>query len=195
MNIRVFSALLQDRRELRTATDTSGIQNGGRVANLAILAGIWAHCSRRLLVTPVNAAFDQGCRRRRPRGSVAPIARGPSSPRTGISLKWEAATAPPAGPGRSRCAALDSSAATRQGIKNTISPARNVGERARRRLTRLRIWRSVGAERPLQKAPVNCRKRPKRRGPSSGQGGKMVALPLRRRQRSSATWRLRQMHA
>jgi len=134
MNIRVFSALLQDRRELRTATDTSGIQNGGRVANLAILAGIWAHCSRRLLVTPVNAAFDQGCRRRRPRGSVAPIARGPSSPRTGISLKWEAATAPPAGPGRSRCAALDSSAATRQGIKNTISPAGNVGERARRRL-------------------------------------------------------------
>jgi hypothetical protein len=36
-------------------------------------------------VTPVNAAFDQGCRRRRPRSStaaassVAPIARAPSS--------------------------------------------------------------------------------------------------------------------
>jgi hypothetical protein len=32
----VFWPLLQDGRELRTATDTSGIQNGGRVANLAI---------------------------------------------------------------------------------------------------------------------------------------------------------------
>jgi hypothetical protein len=50
MNIRVFLALLQDGRELRTATDTSGIQNGGRVANLAIFAGIWTHSSRRLLV-------------------------------------------------------------------------------------------------------------------------------------------------
>ena len=38
------------RRELRTATDTSGIQNGGRVANLAMFAGIWTHSSRRLLV-------------------------------------------------------------------------------------------------------------------------------------------------
>ena len=36
--------------------------------------------------TPVNTAFDQGCRRRRPRGSFAPIARAPSSLRTGISL-------------------------------------------------------------------------------------------------------------
>jgi hypothetical protein len=50
MIIRVFSALLQDGRELRTATDASGIQNGGRVANLAIFAGIWTHSSRRLLV-------------------------------------------------------------------------------------------------------------------------------------------------
>src|ERR1019366_6181977 len=48
---------------------------------------------------PVNAAFDQGCWRRRPRSSTAaaaaasssfaPIARAPSSPRTGISLKWK----------------------------------------------------------------------------------------------------------
>ena len=45
-----FSALLQDGRELRTATGTSGIQNGGRVANLAIFAGIWTHSSRRSLV-------------------------------------------------------------------------------------------------------------------------------------------------
>ena len=50
MNIRRCSALLQDGRELRTATDTSGIQYGGRVANLAIFAGIWTHFSRRSLV-------------------------------------------------------------------------------------------------------------------------------------------------
>jgi hypothetical protein len=50
----------------------------------------------------VNAAFDQGCWRRRPRSSTAaaaagsssfaPIARAPSSPRTAISLKWKSAT-------------------------------------------------------------------------------------------------------
>jgi hypothetical protein len=78
----------------------------------------------------VNAAFDQGCRRRRPRSStaaasaVAPIARAPSSPRTGISLQRNPAppaTSPSCGlkplhhPGggcgsvcRSRCAAPDS---------------------------------------------------------------------------------------
>jgi hypothetical protein len=60
------------------------------------------------------------------------------------SLKWKSATSVSsrsAGPGRSssiappkpKCAAPDSSATTRQGIKNTIAPARNVGERARRR--------------------------------------------------------------
>jgi hypothetical protein len=80
--------------------------------------------------SPVNAAFDQGCWRRRPRGSFAPIARAPSSPRTAISLKWKSATSVSsrsAGPGRSssiappkpKCAAPDSSATTRQGIKNT----------------------------------------------------------------------------
>ena len=36
-------------------------------------------------------------------------------------------------PPKPKCAAPDSSATTRQGIKNTISPAGNVGERARRR--------------------------------------------------------------
>ena len=100
---------------------------------------------------PVNAAFDQGCWRRRPRcstaaaASFAPIARAPSSPRTrNITKKWKSATAVSsrsAGPGRSssiappkpKCAAPDSSATTRQGIKNTSSPAGNVGERARRR--------------------------------------------------------------
>ena len=51
---------------------------------------------------PVNAAFDPGRRRRRPRGSpaaassVAPIARAPSSPRTGISLKNGNRRTPPA---------------------------------------------------------------------------------------------------
>jgi hypothetical protein len=36
-------------------------------------------------------------------------------------------------PPKPKCAPPDSSATTRQGIKNTIAPARNVGERARRR--------------------------------------------------------------
>ena len=104
--------------------------------------------------SPVNAAFDQGCRRRRPRSStaaassVAPIARAPASPRTGISLKrnrrrrrphhLRPAAAAPARAGRAGIAPpklrrAGFSATTRQGIKNTISPAGNVGERARRR--------------------------------------------------------------
>jgi hypothetical protein len=37
-------------------------------------------------------------------------------------------------PPKPKCAAPDSSATTRQGIKSTIPPARNVGEKARRRL-------------------------------------------------------------
>jgi len=51
------------------------------------------------------------------------------------------------------CTAPDSSATTRQGIKNTISPAGNVGERARRRLqsTRLSI-RAVGAVDPVARS-------------------------------------------
>jgi hypothetical protein len=48
----------------------------------------------------------------------------------------------PGGPSRSRCAAPESSATTRQGIKNTISPAGNVGERARRSQC-CGIWRSL----------------------------------------------------
>jgi hypothetical protein len=57
--------------------------------------------ARKANTSPVNAAFDQGCWRRRPRSStaaassVAPIARAPSSPRTGISLKWKSATSVP----------------------------------------------------------------------------------------------------
>ena len=93
---------------------------------------------------PVNAAFDQGCWRRRPRGSFAPIARAPSSLRTGISRKWKSTAPPAASPSaragraasrrpRAKCAEPESSATPRQGIKNTISPAGNVGKRARRR--------------------------------------------------------------
>ncbi len=122
---------------------------------------------RAKVAVPVNAAFDQGCWRRRPRSSTAaassfaPIARAPSSPRTAISLKWKSATSVSsrsAGPGRSssiappkpKCAAPDSSATTRKGIKNTIAPARNVGERARRshQSTPLSI-RAVGAVDPV----------------------------------------------
>jgi hypothetical protein len=89
---------------------------------------------------PVNAAFDQGCWRRRPRGSFAPIARAPSALRTGISRKWKS-TAPPAASPSARAGRAASRRrsqnAPRQGIKNTISPARNVGERARRRIPKL----------------------------------------------------------
>ena len=61
-------------------------------------------------------------------------------------------------PPKPKCAAPDSSATTRQGIKNTISPAGNVGERARRRhpSTRRSI-RAVGAGDPVP------RQRPQRR--------------------------------
>ena len=56
-------------------------------------------------------------------------------------------------PPKPNCAAPDSSATTRQGIKNTISPAGNVGERARRRLqsTRLSI-RGVGGVDPVARS-------------------------------------------
>jgi hypothetical protein len=89
--------------------------------------------------------------------SFAPIARAPSSPRTGISLKWKSATSVSsrsAGPGRSssiappkpKCAAPDSSATTRQGIKNTIAQARNVGERARRRHVDAQVLAAIAKE-------------------------------------------------
>ena len=48
MNIGAFSASLQDRREVWTATSTSGSPNGGRAADLAIFVGIWTYCSRQL---------------------------------------------------------------------------------------------------------------------------------------------------
>jgi hypothetical protein len=50
MNIRGFPAFLQDRREVQTATGTSGSPNGGRGANLAIFLGIWTHASYWLLL-------------------------------------------------------------------------------------------------------------------------------------------------
>jgi hypothetical protein len=48
VNIGAFSASLQDRREVWTATSISGSPNGGRAADLAIFAAIWTYCSRRL---------------------------------------------------------------------------------------------------------------------------------------------------
>jgi hypothetical protein len=92
----------------------------------------------------VNAAFDQGCWRRRPGSSTAaaaaasssfaPIARAPSSPRTGISLKWKLGD----GAAGDRTIVRPAAATTRQRIKSTIVPARNVGEKARRRPGRRR---------------------------------------------------------
>ena len=55
-------------------------------------------------------------------------------------------------PPKPKCAAPDSSATTRQGIKSTIPPARNVGERARRRLS---FWRLTAL--PLAKPIVQQR--------------------------------------
>ena len=50
MNIRVFRPYYKTDASSGRLPTTSGIQNGGRVANLAIFAGIWTHSSRRLLV-------------------------------------------------------------------------------------------------------------------------------------------------
>ena len=76
------------------------------------------------------------------------------------SLKWKSATSVSS---RSAGAAPESSATTRQGIKNTISPAGNVGERARRRLGALqnlpivvdRLRRSRRRHRPDQAKPTS----------------------------------------
>src|SRR6478609_10128309 len=48
INVRVFPALLQDRREVLTATSTSGSPNDGRGVDLAIFTGIWTHSYCRL---------------------------------------------------------------------------------------------------------------------------------------------------
>ena len=92
---------------------------------------------------PVNAAFDQGCRRRRPGSSSGRIvgrSDRPSSivaPNRNITKKKSAtssaAAAPPRRPEQVEMRRAGFSATTRQGIKNTSSPAGNVGERARRR--------------------------------------------------------------
>jgi hypothetical protein len=50
INVRVFPALLQDRREVLTATSTSGNQNAGRGSDRAIFPGIWTHSFCRLLL-------------------------------------------------------------------------------------------------------------------------------------------------
>jgi hypothetical protein len=50
LNICAFPTLLQDQREVQTATVISGSRNGGRGADLAIFAGIWTHASCPLLL-------------------------------------------------------------------------------------------------------------------------------------------------
>ena len=98
--------------------------------------------------------------------AFATSARAPSSPRTGISRKWKSTAPPAASPsaraGIAKCAAPESSATTRQGIKNTISPAGNVGERARRRRRRFldppyhsvrRVFPSTAGRRAYQARP------------------------------------------
>ena len=101
------------------------------------------HQSTRLSIRAVGAVDPVAPQRPHRRSLRSPELH--RRPRTGISLKRNPAppaTSPscgqqplhhPGGPSRSRCAAPESSATTRQGIKNTISPAGNVGERARRR--------------------------------------------------------------
>ena len=128
---------------------------------------------------PVNAAFDQGGRRRRPRSStaaassVAPIARAPSSaPNRNITEKESgaagditivrpAAAAPPRRPEQVEMRRAGFSATTRQGIKNTSSPAGNVGERARRRSRKCRreSTPAVGADDPV--TPQRPHRRPR----------------------------------
>ena len=132
------------RRAGFSATTRQGIKNTSSPAG-----NVGERARRRQL--PLNAAFDQGGRRRRPgsstaaAASVAPIARAPASaPNRNITEKESgaagditivrpAAAAPPRRPEQVEMRRAGFSATTRQGIKNTSSPAGNVGERARRR--------------------------------------------------------------
>src|SRR5258707_219935 len=50
INVRVFPALLQDRREVLTATTTSGNPNAWSRVDLAVFPGIWAHSFCRVLL-------------------------------------------------------------------------------------------------------------------------------------------------
>src|SRR5260370_36736589 len=50
INVRVFPALLQDGREVLTATSTSGNPNAWSRVDLAVFPGIWAHSFCRLLL-------------------------------------------------------------------------------------------------------------------------------------------------
>src|SRR5260370_25392809 len=50
INVRVFPALLQDGREVLTATSTSGNPNAWSRVDLAVFPGIWAHSFFRLLL-------------------------------------------------------------------------------------------------------------------------------------------------
>ena len=91
-------------------------------------------------VSPVCAAFEQGCRRSRPGSSTAApssapnrniVQRNPASPAT--SPCAASSRSSPRPPEQVEMRRAGFSATTRQGIKNTSSPAGNVGERARRR--------------------------------------------------------------
>jgi hypothetical protein len=50
INVRVSPALLQDSREVLTATSTSGNPNAWSRVDLAIFSGIWTHSCCRLLL-------------------------------------------------------------------------------------------------------------------------------------------------
>jgi len=56
INVRVFPALLQDRREVLTATSTSVTRTLGRGSDLAIFPGIWTHSFCRLLLNDTETS-------------------------------------------------------------------------------------------------------------------------------------------
>jgi hypothetical protein len=115
-----------------------GPKSGGHYSQ-AVVANGFVFVAGQLPLIVNQGRGARGLAHRRPRSSTAAassfavprIARAPSSPRTVISLKWKsAARCCSTCPGRRcgcwpkpKCAAPDSSATTRQGIKNTISPA------------------------------------------------------------------------
>jgi hypothetical protein len=103
------------------------------------IVGRFDPLDRRSNTQLVNAAFDQGCWRRRPGSSTAaassfaPIARAPASPRTGISLKWNrrrrrphhrAASSRCAGPSRSSRHRAAEAKIRRAGFFGTRPPRR-----------------------------------------------------------------------
>ena len=122
---------------------------------------------------PVCAAFDPGCRRRRPGSSIA---RAPASA-AGISLKWNRRrrrhhhrAAAAAAPTRRRLGQLQVemrragfSATTRQGIKNTILPAAKCRRESTPQTQSARLSiRAVGAVDPVALRSPELQRRPNR---------------------------------